>query len=211
MRKTEPLVLLGVGTLALIVSGVDPYDRIIWVLEVLPILIGVPILILTYHRFDFTPLAYRLVFIHSLILMLGAHYTYAQVPAGFWVQNLFELSRNHYDRLGHLVQGFIPAILVREILLRKSPLVPGKWLFFLVSCVCLALSAFYELIEWWTALVGGIAAEAFLGTQGDVWDTQWDMFLALIGALLAQITLTPIHDRELEKIRQLVVPKFQPA
>jgi putative membrane protein len=143
--------------------------------------------------------------------MLGAHYTYAQVPVGFWVQNLFELSRNHYDRLGHLVQGFIPAILVREILLRKSPLVPGKWLFFLVSCVCLALSAFYELIEWWTALVGGIAAEAFLGTQGDVWDTQWDMFLALIGALLAQITLTPIHDRELEKIRQLVVPKFQPA
>jgi putative membrane protein len=143
--------------------------------------------------------------------MLGAHYTYAEVPVGFWVQNLFELSRNHYDRLGHLVQGFIPAILVREILLRKSPLAPGKWLFFLVSCVCLALSAGYELIEWWAALVGGIAAEAFLGTQGDVWDTQWDMFLALIGALLAQITLTPIHDRELEKIRQLAVPKVQPA
>jgi putative membrane protein len=197
LKRFEPLSLLLAGTVALLVSAIDPYDRITWWLEVLPILIGAPILILTYHRFRFTPLAYRLVFIHALILMLGAHYTYARVPPGFWLQDLFDLSRNHYDRLGHFAQGFIPAILAREILLRQTPLVPGKWLFFIVTSICLALSAFYEFTEWWAALAGGEAADAFLGTQGDVWDTQWDMFLALLGAISAQILLAHQQDREL--------------
>jgi putative membrane protein len=132
--------------------------------------------------------------------MIGGHYTYARVPLGFWVQDLFDFSRNHYDRLGHIAQGFIPAIVVREILLRRSPLRPGKWLFFLVASVCLAISACYEFIEWWTALLGGEDADAFLGTQGDVWDTQWDMFLALIGAILAQLSLARLHDRQIDKM-----------
>ncbi len=144
-----------------------------------------------------TPLAYRLIFLHAAILMLGGHYTYAEVPLGFWVRDALGLSRNHYDRLGHLAQGFVPAILAREILLRKTPLKPGPWLFFLVTCVCLAISAFYEFVEWWAALASGEAASAFLGTQGDVWDTQWDMFLCLLGALAAQLTLSRVHDRQL--------------
>lgn len=201
MRRHELLVLLGVGALALVISGIQPYDRLTWWLEVAPILIGVPLLILSYRRFPFTGLAYRLVFVHALILMLGAHYTYARVPLGFWVQDLLDLGRNHYDRVGHFAQGFIPAILAREILLRLSPLHAGKWLFFLVTAVCLALSAFYELIEWWAALLGGQAADAFLGAQGDVWDSQWDMFLALVGAVTAQLALQRRHDRELTALR----------
>ncbi|NJN45452.1 MAG: DUF2238 domain-containing protein [Candidatus Competibacteraceae bacterium] len=200
MNNRELQSLLVLGMLALIVSGIHPHDRLTWVLEVLPILIGIPILIVVYPRFRFTPLAYRLIFLHALILMLGAHYTYAHVPLGFWVQDWLDLSRNHYDRLGHLAQGFVPAILAREILLRRSPLVPGKWLFFLVACVCLAFSACYEFLEWWTAVIGGGAADAFLGTQGDIWDTQWDMFLALTGAITAQLTLRRIHDRQLKRV-----------
>lgn len=197
----EPVGLLIVGAVALVFSGIHPYDRITWILEVAPILIGIPILLATCRRFRFTPLAYRLIFIHALILMLGGHYTYARVPLGFWVQDLFDLTRNHYDRIGHLAQGFIPAVLIREILARTSPLKPGKWLFFLVVCVCLALSAFYEFIEWWAALLGGIAATDFLGTQGDVWDTQWDMFLAFTGSILAQVLLARVHDREMAELR----------
>jgi putative membrane protein len=200
VKRPEAIALLAIGSAALVFSGVNPFDRLTWFLEVMPILVGVPILLGTYARFQFTPLVYRLVFIHCLILMVGGHYTYAQVPLGFWVQDLLDLSRNHYDRLGHLAQGFIPAIVIREILIRKTPLVPGKWLFFLVTSVCLAISACYEFIEWWTALLGGESAEAFLGTQGDVWDTQWDMFLALLGAILGQLSLSRIHDRELGKM-----------
>ena len=137
-----------------------------------------------------------------MILMIGGHYTYARVRSVSGCRTSLALARNHYDRLGHLAQGFIPAILVREILVRKSPLVPGKWLFFLVVCVCLALSAFYEFIEWWTALAEGPAAIDFLGTQGDVWDTQWDMFMAFIGAIIAQIVLSRIHDSELRHLDQ---------
>jgi putative membrane protein len=200
VKRPEAIALLLIGSAALVFSGVNPLDRLTWFLEVMPILVGVPILLVSCARFQFTPLVYRLVFIHCLILMVGGHYTYAQVPLGFWVQDLLDLSRNHYDRLGHLAQGFIPAILVREMLIRKTPLVPGKWLFFLVTSVCLAISACYEFIEWWTALLGGESAEAFLGTQGDVWDTQWDMFLALLGAILGQMSLSRIHDRELGKM-----------
>jgi len=181
----------------LLLSGIGPEDRYTWVLEVAPILVAVPILVATRRRFPLTPLAYRLIFLHACILMLGGHYTYAAVPLGFWVRDALGLSRNHYDRLGHFAQGFVPAILAREILIRKTPLKSGPWLFFLVTCVCLAISVFYEFLEWWTALASGEAAMAFLGTQGDVWDTQWDMFLCLLGALTAQITLSRVHDRQL--------------
>jgi len=133
--------------------------------------------------------------------MIGGHYTYARVPLGFWAQDVFELARNHYDRLGHFAQGFVPAILAREILLRQTPLRPGGWLFLLVVCVCLAISAVYEMLEWWTALLGGVAAAAFLGTQGDVWDTQWDMFLAGVGATSALLLLSRLHDRQLARLR----------
>jgi putative membrane protein len=197
MSRLEKIILLLLGAVFLVLSGIAPYDRATWWMEVAPVLIVVPILAATGKRFPLTPLAYRLIFIHTLILMLGGHYTYARVPLGFWVQDLLDLSRNHYDRIGHFAQGFVPAIVAREVLLRKSPLRPGKWLFFLVICVCLAFSAFYEFIEWWAALLGGEAAEAFLGTQGDPWDTQWDMFLAFVGAVTAQLLLGSRHDREL--------------
>jgi putative membrane protein len=195
--KREPLVLLLVGTGLLVWSAVNPYDRTTWILETLPIFLAVPILLWTASRFPLTPLAYRLIFVHVLILLLGGHYTYARVPLGFWMQGLFGFNRNHYDRIGHFAQGFVPAILAREILLRKTPLVRGPWLFFLVACVCLAVSVSYEFIEWWSAVIGGSAADAFLGTQGDPWDTQWDMLLALIGALTSQTLLSHVHDRQL--------------
>lgn len=195
--KKERRIMIAIVLLGLILSGIDPYDRPTWWMEVFPVLIGLPILILTYDRFPLTPLAYRLITIHALILMLGGHYTYARVPLGFWIQDLFDFARNHYDRIGHFAQGFVPAIIAREVLLRNSPLSPGKMLFFLVACVCLAISASYEFVEWWAAVAGGEAADAFLGTQGDVWDTQWDMFLALIGSLTAQLTLGRLHDQQL--------------
>lgn len=200
MSGREPRVLLVVGALALAVSGVAPHDRLTWLLEVAPILIAVPVLIATARRFPLTPLAYRLIFLHALILMLGGHYTYAEVPLGDWVADALGLARNPYDRLGHLAQGFVPAIVVREILIRRSPLRPGKWLAFLVVCVCLAISAAYELIEWWSALIGGESADAFLGTQGDQWDTQWDMFTALVGAVAALALLGRLHDRQIARL-----------
>ena len=196
----EPAILLGLVALALVVSGVAPYDRMTWWMEVAPVLIGAPILIATGRRFPLTPLLYRLLFAHALILILGGHYTYARVPLGEWARDLFDLARNPYDRLGHLTQGFVPAILARELLLRRSPLRRGGWLVLTVTSICLAFSAFYELTEWWAALLWGGSAEAFLGTQGDVWDTQWDMFLALCGALLAQAILARWHDRQLARM-----------
>jgi len=195
--RREPAVLLILTFAFLVLSGIRPHDRLTWLLEVAPVLIGAAILVPTYRAFPLTPLVYRLLFVHALILMLGGHYTYAEVPLGFWVRDAFGLARNHYDRLGHLAQGFVPAILAREILLRRSPLRRGGWLFFLVTCVCLAVSACYEFIEWWAAALTGDTATAFLGTQGDPWDTQWDMFLALIGAVLSQLTLARYHDRQL--------------
>ncbi|MDX8030348.1 DUF2238 domain-containing protein [Lentzea sp. BCCO 10_0856] len=196
---TEPLILLALTAAALVVSGINPHDRATWYLEVAPAVIGAAILIATYRRFRLTPLLYRLIFVHALVLILGAHYTYARVPVGFWVQDLFDLARNHYDRFGHFVQGFVPALLARELLVRKTPLRPAGWLFFLVVCVCLAFSASYELLEWGSAVLGGSAADDFLGTQGDVWDTQWDMFMALLGAIIGLVTLARVHDRELAR------------
>ena len=180
-------------------SGIAPHDRITWWLEVSPVLIGAPLLLATARRFPLTPLLYGLLLAHAVILMVGGHYTYARVPLGVWAQEVFGFARNHYDRLGHLAQGFVPAILAREILLRRTPLVPGGWLFLLVVSVCLAFSAFYEMLEWWTALLGGIAATDFLGTQGDVWDTQWDLFLAGVGAAAALLLLSRLHDRQLAR------------
>ncbi|MBW2293397.1 MAG: DUF2238 domain-containing protein [Deltaproteobacteria bacterium] len=196
----EPVALLLATGLILLWSGIGPHDRITWWLEVSPVLIGALIATLTFSSFRLSPLLYRLLFIHAVILMVGGHYTYARVPPGFWLQDLLDLSRNHYDRLGHLAQGFIPAILAREILIRLSPLEPGKWLFFFVVCACLAFSAFYEMIEWWVALLGGQSAASFLGTQGDIWDTQWDMFFALIGSICAQVFLGRTHDQSLRRL-----------
>ena len=197
MKYCEPAILFAVVVLALLLSAIKPFNYQVWFLEVAPVLIGAVLLVATRRSLPLTMLLYRLLVIHALILIIGGHYAYARVPVGFWLQDLFDLSRNHYDRLGHLAQGFIPAILAREILLRRSPLGPGKWLFFLVLCVCLAFSAFYELVEWWVALLDDGVAQDFLGSQGDVWDTQWDMFLALIGAMAGQLLLGSRHDRAL--------------
>jgi putative membrane protein len=200
MTRREPAILLIAALVLLAVSRVGALEPGTWLLEVAPILIIAPILVLTARRFPLTPLVYRLLFVHALILMLGGHYTYAKVPLGFWVQDAFGLARNHYDRLGHFAQGFVPAMLAREVLLRRSPLARGRWLAFLVVCVCLAFSATYELIEWLAAVLGGSAADAFLGTQGDVWDTQWDMFMAGLGAVTALLLLSRVHDRQLARI-----------
>lgn len=198
--RRELLVLLAVAAAVLIWSGIRPHDRYTWWLEVAPVLAGVPILVATYRRFPLTPLLYRLLFLHAVVLMVGGHYTYARVPVGFRVQEIFGFARNHYDRLGHFAQGFVPSMLARELLRRRTPLPSGGWLFFLATCVALAVSAFYELIEWWTAAASGTAAEAFLGTQGDVWDTQWDMFLALVGAVAAQLLLSRLHEKQLARL-----------
>jgi putative membrane protein len=193
--------LLGIVLAVLVWSGIDPHDRFTWFLEVAPVLIGLPVVIATRRRFPLTPLLYTLLTVHAVILMVGGKYTYAQVPAGFWVRDWLGLERNHYDRLGHFAQGFVPAILAREILWRRSPLRASRWLGFVVVSICLAFSAFYELIEWWTAAASGEAADAFLGTQGDPWDTQWDMFLALVGAISALGLLRRAHDRQLAALR----------
>lgn len=202
MTGREPRVLLITGAALLVLSGIAPRDRATWWLEIAPILIAASILAATARRFPLTPLAYRLIFVHALVLMVGGHYTYAEVPAGFWLEHALGLARNPYDRLGHFAQGFVPAIVVREVLIRRSPLPPGKWLTFLVLCVCLAISALYEFVEWWAALIGGAAADAFLGTQGDQWDTQWDMFMALLGAATALLLLSRVHDRQIAELTE---------
>jgi putative membrane protein len=208
MHRLEAAALLAVGAACLALSAVGVEDRTTWLLEVFPIFIAVPLLLATARRFPLTPLVYRLVFVHALILMLGGHYTYAKVPLGFWLQDAFHLARNHYDRLGHFAQGFVPAIVAREVLLRRSPLRPGKWLFFLVACVCLSVSACYEFVEWAAAVLGGSSADAFLGTQGDVWDTQWDMLMALVGAVTAQLLLSRVHDRQLARLSGETPPRY---
>jgi putative membrane protein len=197
MDRRLPLVLLLVVLVVLIWSGIRPYDRLTWFLEVVPVLIAIPLLLLTADRMPLTRLAYVLIAVHAVILMYGGHYTYALTPFGDWLREVFAFQRNHYDRIGHLMQGFGPAIVARELLLRTSPLRPGKWLFTLVTLSILGVSASYEFTEWWAALAGGDAAGAFLGTQGDVWDTQWDMFLAGCGAIAAQLLLGRIHDRQI--------------
>jgi putative membrane protein len=195
-----PVALAALVAVALAISAIGPTDRLTWWLEVAPVLIAAPLLFATARRFPLTHLVYVLIAIHALILIMGGHYTYAKVPLGYALQELFDFARNPYDRIGHFAQGFIPAIIAREILLRRSPLKPGKWTFFIVCSICLAISAVYEFIEWWAALILGQGAQEFLGTQGDPWDTQWDMFMALVGAIAAQLLLSRIHDRQLARL-----------
>lgn len=183
----------------LIVSGIKPKDYFTWFLEVLPALIGIVILGVSYKHFRLTTLTYILILIHSVILMVGGHYTYAEVPLFEWIKDFCGFERNNYDKLGHFAQGFIPAIIAREILVRKEVVIHKGWLGFIVLCICLAISSFYELIEWLVALVSGESADAFLGTQGYVWDTQSDMAFALAGAALALFVLSGIHDRQLKE------------
>jgi putative membrane protein len=190
--------LYGLALLLLIASAVHPHDYFTWFLEIAPILIATPILLVTRKKFPLTKLAYILIAIHMMILIIGGHYTYAEVPLFNWLRDHFGLARNYYDRVGHFAQGFVPAILTREILIRTSTLKRGKWLSVIVTAICLSISAIYELIEWQTAVWTGSAADAFLGTQGDPWDTQWDMFLALVGAITAQLTLACLQDQQME-------------
>ena len=203
LARSEPAFHLSLllSFLALLAwSAYLPHDWLTWFLETVPAMLGVMILLFTYARFRLTLLVYILIWLHAAVLLIGGHYTYAEMPLFNWLRDTYHLDRNYYDRVGHVFQGFVPAIIAREILLRRSPLKPGKWLFFIVTCICLAISAFYEFIEWWVALASGEAATAFLATQGDIWDTHWDMLLALCGALAAQVSLRRIHDRQLRFI-----------
>lgn len=195
----------------LIWSAIGPKDYLTWFLEVLPALIALALLVATRKRFEFTPLAYGLILVHSVILMVGGHYTYAEVPLFDWLKEVLGMARNNYDKLGHLAQGFIPAIIAREIILRNDIVSGRGWLNFFVVTVCLAISAFYELIEWWVAELSGEAADAFLGTQGYVWDTQSDMALAMLGAVLAIALLARIHDRQIARLDKKAKPKPTPS
>jgi len=199
--RRERIALL-VSLIAILIGfGYHPEaDRYTWLLENLPVFIALPILLLTYRYFPFTRLAYALMWLQALVLIVGGHYTYAEMPLFNWLRDTFELQRNYYDRVGHLMQGITPAIIAREILLRKTPLTSDGWLFVIVSAVTLAISACYEFVEWWIALASGTAADAFLATQGDVWDTQWDMFLALIGSIIIQLLFSRVHDRQVREI-----------
>ena len=200
MSKWPHLFLLLSGVGVLIVSGVAPHDRATWAAEVAPAVIGGAVLAAVYRRFRFTTLAYVLAWLFALILMVGGHYTYSRVPIGLWASDLLGLGRNHYDRLGHFFQGFAPAIIAREVLLRTSPLRPGKWLFVIVVAVCLAISACYEFVEWGVAAAFGAGSADFIGTQGDIWDAHWDMLLAMLGAIAAQLTLNRYHTRAVGRL-----------
>lgn len=192
--------LLTIVVIVFVWSGVHPHDRFTWILEVFPVVLVVPLLIATYRRFRLTTLLYVLIALHAVILMVGGRYTYAQVPLGFWMERLFGFSRNHYDRIGHFAQGFVPAIAAREILIRLAGISKRAWLNVIVVSICLAISSLYELLEWAVAALTGESAEAFLGTQGDVWDTQKDMCLALIGGVCALLFLSRLHDRFLRRL-----------
>jgi putative membrane protein len=197
ISRRSIILWLSIFFLALTWSAIRPHDFFTWVLEVLPAVLGLAVLAATFNTFQLTRLVYWLILAHSIILMIGGHYTYAEVPLFNWLRDTFDLGRNNYDKVGHFAQGFVPAIISREILIKKSPVKNGRWLFFIVVCICLAMSAFYEFIEWWVAIATGTAGEAFLGTQGYVWDTQSDMFLALIGAVSSSFFLSKAHDRAL--------------
>jgi len=198
--RREPLVLLLLIAVATALSAVAPHDYPTWALEAAPVLIAAPLLLATARRFPLTPLLWRLLFLHALVLLVGAHWTYARVPLGDWAKEAFGLARNPYDRLGHFAQGFVPALLVRELLLRFDVVRGRGWRFVIVAAIVLAFSALYELFEWATALLIGAAADSFLGSQGDPWDTQNDMFLALVGALLAQALLSRAQERQIEAV-----------
>ena len=188
----------------LVWSWIDPHDRLTWWLESIPAVAGVPLILAFRNRFPLSTLLLVLLWLHCVLLIVGGHYTYARVPLGDWARAWFGWTRNNYDKLGHFTQGFVPAILARELLVRTSPLRGSRWLGFLVVCVCLAFSAFYELLEWFAAISNGAAADAFLGTQGDPWDTQTDIAFALVGAIAALLVLSRIHDRSMARIAHRV-------
>ncbi len=201
MGRESMLVTLAVLIIGLLaITAIMPYDRATWFMEVMPVLIAWPVLILTYRRFPLTSLLYFLIFLHAIILIIGGAYTYARVPLGFWLQDLFSFHRNHYDRIGHFFQGFVPALVAREILLRGRHITGRRMVFFVSLCVAMAVSAWYELIEWGAAEVLGQGADAFLGTQGDPWDTQWDMFMCFVGSLAALISLSGVQDRQMARL-----------
>lgn len=203
MNRSRVLhVLLLVSFLGVLAwSAWRPADPFIWLLESAPAIVGLAVLAVLYRRVRLTPLVYVLIWLHAIVLCVGGHYTYAEMPLFNWLRDEFGLARNYYDRLGHVMQGFVPALIAREVLLRARVVSGRRWLFFVVTCICLALSAFYELVEWWVAVGTGEAAVAFLATQGDVWDTQWDMFLALVGAMASQLLLGSRHDVQLAALR----------
>jgi len=201
----SPFWLFAAVLPALVWSGLAPYDHATWLLEIAPILIGFPLIAVSARRFPLSTLLLVLIALHSYVLIVGGHYTYARVPLGEWAQGWFGWSRNNYDKLGHFAQGFMPAILAREILLRRSPLPRGKWLIFVIVSICLAFSACFEMIEWFVALALG-GADAFLGTQGYVWDTQSDMAWAVIGAVSALILLRRAHDRSMRQVLGAAAP-----
>ena len=201
-RDTILAAAVGALLVLLAVSGVHPHDRLTWLMEVMPVLLAVPLLLATYRHFPLSSLLYALIFAHAVILIVGGTYTYARVPFGFWLQEVFDLGRNPYDKIGHFAQGFVPALLAREILLRGHYVRTRPMLGFLVLCVVLAISASYELIEWLAAVLMGQGADAFLGTQGDPWDTQSDMAYALLGGASALTLLTRLHDRQLRTLEQ---------
>jgi len=203
--QSQRSAVLAVGSFVLVallaLSGARPFDRTTWALEVFPVVVALPVLWATYRRFPLTTVLYVCIFVHALVLMLGGAYTYARVPLGFQIADLLGLARNPYDKIGHFMQGFVPALVAREILVRGQYVRGRKMLAFLVVCVVLAISATYELIEWAAALALGQGADEFLGTQGDPWDTQSDMFCALIGALTALVTLAGVQDRQIRRLR----------
>lgn len=202
MTREKPLVFSMLALLLILsLSGIHPYDRITWLMEILPVLIALPVMAATYRRFPLTTLLYALIFVHALVLIMGGLYTYARVPLGFWIQDALSLSRNPYDKVGHFMQGFVPFLAAREILLRGGYLTSRKMTAFLSICVAMAVSAWYELIEWWSALAMGQGADEFLGTQGDPWDTQSDMFFAFIGASAALLFLSRLHDRQMNSMK----------
>mgnify|MGYP006295767093 FL=1 len=199
-QRFAPAVWVVVFLAVFVWSAIGPTDRATWVLEVLPAAVGFAAVVWCFFRYPLTPLVYVLILVHAIILMVGGHYTYAEVPLFDWFRDWFDWERNNYDKLGHLAQGFIPAMVAREVVIRFDVFSSRRWAAFFIVCFCLAVSAFYELIEWWVALLSDEAAEAFLGTQGYVWDTQSDMAWALSGAILALILLGRVHDRQLQAL-----------
>ena len=202
MKKSHTALLIGVA-IVFIWSGINPHDRLTWWLEVFPGIIGLIILATTYRRFRFTTLTYTVIALHIYILCVGGHWTYAREPLFNWLKEVFHWQRNHYDRLGHLAQGFVPAMIARELFIRLNILSRKGWQPFLIISICLAISATYEFIEWWTALLSGSASTEFLATQGDVWDTQEDMFMCLIGAICALLFMSKWQDRQLRELKSL--------
>lgn len=192
--------LISLFLFGLLVSAISPHDYFTWILEVFPAIIGFGILLFTFKKFQFSYLTYIMILFHCLVLFIGGHYTYAEVPLFEWIKEVFHQTRNNYDKVGHFTQGFVPAMITRELLIRKEVVKKGAWLSFLTVCVCLSISAFYEFLEWFVAIVSGQDSDSFLGTQGYVWDTQSDMLYALMGALSMVILFSKIQDKQIEKI-----------